>query len=396
MINGLEIYKEKWNIHTESTIKPGLHAISAALAELGNPHRVGTQIHIAGTNGKGSTAAFLHAILREHGFTVANFYSPGIVDLHDQIQVNGKPVSAEELDVAMEELRAIETRLTDFELLTAAAFLIFAKVKPDFSIIEAGMGGKLDSTNVIEPKISIIPSIALEHTEFLGDTLAEVAAHKAGIIKKWVPLVVGPLAEEAAGVIRSTAELQHADLIEVTDAPKRKLALKGPHQQINAQLAFEAAKEVLGRDFDPKKAEAGLAQAQIPFRFEQRAPGLIFDGAHNPASIDALVATIKEVYPDKNIHIVMGILKDKDYITILRKLETVSEKFTFINFQNSRALPAECLFELNKSKIKTIKNICDILPLSDKKEVTIVTGSLYLLSALAREDSPLFSQYIPH
>lgn len=393
MIIGLDQYKNKWNIHTDSTIQPGLEAITAALDELGNPHQQGRFIHLAGTNGKGSTAAFLSAILRVHGYSVGNFYSPCIEDLHDQIQLNGKPVDPEELGWAMEKLSHVTTPLTDFELLTAAAFIIFNKQAPDFIVIEAGMGGAFDSTNVIDPDIAIIPSISIDHTNFLGDTIEEIAWHKAGIIKKWKPVAVGKLPQEALEIVQETADRLHAEVIQPKDLTDAPLKLKGQHQQRNASLAVEAAKELLGFSFNEEKAQKGLSSATLAYRFESVLPGVIFDGAHNKASIDALVATIKETMPDRTIHIVMGIFKDKDYVYALRQLETISDHFTFVDFDNERALPAKTLFEESLSKRKTIANLCDILPVNRLKEETIVTGSLFLLTILRNYKKSFFRHY---
>ncbi|MBZ5201203.1 bifunctional folylpolyglutamate synthase/dihydrofolate synthase [Planomicrobium chinense] len=393
MINGLNFYKKKWNIQTDASIKPGLQAITAALAELNNPHQNISFIHIAGTNGKGSTGAFLSAILRKHGLTVGNFFSPGIEDLHDQIQVDGKAVTEEDMDQAMARLANIKTPLTDFELLTAAAFLIFEQQKPDIAIIEAGMGGRFDSTNVINPILSIITSISYEHTAFLGDTLENIAWHKAGIIKKWKPIIIGNLPKAAERVIREEADSLHAELIRPQKQINTELKLKGRHQKENAGLALEAAKEILLLKFNHNLAETALASAFIPFRFEEIYPNLIMDGAHNEASVSALVDTIKEVYPDKKIHIVMALMKDKAYANILEQLETISDHFTFIDFDNERALPAKILFTESRSKIKTIITNCDILPVSNKEEVTIVTGSLYLLSALRNNHFSMFKNY---
>ena len=393
MINGLDTYKKKWNIQTDAAIKPGLHAITAALKELGNPHQTGNFIHIAGTNGKGSTATFLSSILREHGLSVGNFFSPGIEDLHDQIQINGQAISSGELDGAMNRLSKLKTPLTDFELLTAAAFVVFEQHKFDAVIIEAGMGGRYDSTNVIDPVISIIPSISMEHTAFLGDTLEEIAWHKAGIIKKWKPVVVGRLPETAMNVINQTADLLHSEVIKAEEPVTVELKLKGQHQIRNAQLAVEAAKEILLLTFDQDKANSGLSKATISFRFEELYPNLILDAAHNEESIEALINTIKEQYPEKEIHFVVGVLKDKNYGAILRKLEAVSDEFTFIEFTNERALEANTLFEESRSKIKTIQNKYDILPVQDKNVMTIVTGSMNLLSILKNTNFELFANF---
>lgn len=393
MINGLQRYKEKWQLQTESAIKPGLHAITAALAELGNPHKTGKYIHIAGTNGKGSTAALLTAILRAHGLKVGNFFSPAIEDLHDQIQIDGQQVSEIDLDRAMKQLARIKTPLTDFELLTAAAFLVFRDKAPDYTIIEAGMGGRYDSTNVINPELAIITSIALEHESFLGDTIEKISSHKSGIIKKWKPVVVGPLAEEAFRVVEKTAEALHSEIIQAAKPLEIDLKLKGHHQKYNAALADEAAQEILGLNYHREVARDAMMKASIPFRFEEILPGVILDGAHNEASIQALVNTIKSSYPGTSVHIVMALLKDKDYKKILRQLEKIGTRFTFVEFENERALPAETLFSENKCKIKTILKSCDILPVPEQKEVTIVTGSLYLLSLMKRDYYRIFQNF---
>ena len=395
MITGLDQYKNKWNIASDTSIKPGLDAIKQALEELGNPHANQNFIHIAGTNGKGSTAAFIAAVLMQHGKTVGNFFSPAIEDVHDQIQINREPAAEEDFDTAFEQLSKIQTSLTDFELLTAAAFLIFNRRKPDFIIIEAGMGGRFDSTNVIDPLISVIPSISLEHTNFLGSTIEEIAWHKAGIIKKGKPVAIGNLPEKAEKVISTIAEKISSEILKSKDPYEGPLKLKGAHQKANARLAWITAEKILKNQFKEQLAIKGLSRAAIPYRFEEVFPDVIFDGAHNEASVAALVKTVKEIYPNRDIHVVMGLLKDKDHEAILRTLETVSDHFTFLDFENERALPAQILFSKSSSKIKTILNGYDILPVSSKNEVTIVTGSLYLLAILRKGNYSMFEHYRP-
>ncbi|QHJ71597.1 bifunctional folylpolyglutamate synthase/dihydrofolate synthase [Planococcus halotolerans] len=395
MITGLDRYKNKWHIASDTSIKAGLDAIEQALAELGNPHKNQNFIHIAGTNGKGSTAAFIAAILMQHGKTVGNFFSPAIEDVHDQIQIDREPVNEEDFDAAFEQLSKILTPLTDFELLTAAAYLVFNRRKPDFTIIEAGMGGRFDSTNVIDPLISVIPSISLEHTNFLGSTIAEIAWHKAGIIKKGKPVAIGDLPEEAEKVISTIAKDMSSEILKSKDLYEGPLKLKGQHQKANASLAWVATEKILKNQFKEQMAIKGLSQAAISYRFEEVFPDVIFDGAHNEASVEALIETVREIYPDRAIHVVMGLLKDKDHEAILRKLETVSDHFTFLDFENERALPAKILFSKSSSKIKTILNHYDILPVSSKNEVTIVTGSLYLLAILRKRNYSMFEHYRP-
>ncbi|ANU25655.1 bifunctional folylpolyglutamate synthase/dihydrofolate synthase [Planococcus versutus] len=393
MIIGLEHYKSKWNIHTDSAIHPGLEAITAALEEFGNPHKVGKFIHLAGTNGKGSTATFLSAILRAHGYRVGTFYSPCIEDLHDQIQVDGKPISSQELNVVMKQLSCLQTPVTDFELLTLVAFIVFENHALDFILIEAGMGGALDSTNVIDSEIAIIPSISIDHTNFLGETIEKIAWHKAGIIKKWKPVVIGNLPEEALKLVQQTADNLHAEVIQPKKQLTVPLKLKGSHQLGNATLALEAAKELISKEFDEEKSLNALSSATLAYRFEEIFPGVIFDGAHNQAGAEALVKTVQETFPDRPVHIVMGILKGKDYKNVLRQLETISDHFTFVDFDDDRALSSKILFSENRSKRKTILKSYDILPVYNKEEVTIVTGSLYLLTLLNDAEKLFFSLY---
>ena len=393
MITGLDYYKNKWGVHSDTSIQPGLEAMESALAELGNPHHGLPFIHIAGTNGKGSTAAFVSSILMAHGKRVGNFFSPAIEDIHDQIQIDRLPVGFSDFDQAMEQLAAVKTPLTDFELLTAVAFLILKEKSLDYIIIESGMGGRFDSTNVIDPLLAIITSISKEHTAFLGDTIEEIAWHKAGIIKQNKPVVIGPLPESARRQVHQIAYEKNAPLFKVHEEYKGSLKLKGKHQKINASLAWVATQHILKEWFEEEKAISGLAKASIAFRFEEVFPQVIFDGAHNEASIDALVKTVQENYPNQKIHIVMGLIKGKDYLAILRSLENIGTRFTFVDFQDDRAMPAQTLFSKNISKIKTIQNDYDILPVQKDIEVTIVTGSLYLLSLLKQQNYGMFRLY---
>lgn len=214
MIPKLEEYKKRWNVESEQSIKPGLEAMKSALKLLGNPEQKVPFVHLAGTNGKGSTLTFIEQISLQHGLTVGKFMSPCIVDVHDQIQINGIQISEEEMDTVFKQIKEVglSGKLTDFELLTCVAFVYFASQKLDFVLLEAGMGGREDSTNVISPIVSIIPSIALEHTKFLGTTIESIAKHKAGIIKPSKPIIIGRLPEEALKVIEEEALAQQAPL----------------------------------------------------------------------------------------------------------------------------------------------------------------------------------------
>lgn len=404
MITGLEQYKEKWKVDSDNEIKLGLEVMQQALALLGNPQRDGKFVHVAGTNGKGSTIAFLEGILREHGVTVGKFMSPCIVDVHDQIQINGEPISASEMDELFQEMKSagLSGKCTDFELLTCAALLFFKKKDVDIALIETGMGGLLDSTNVITPIVSVIPSIALEHTNFLGNTLADIARHKAGIIKNGVPVVIGNLPAEALAVITNTANEKGSTLLKlgtdfivkdesyVYDKLKfEPLARKmlGKHQADNMALAITACLLVIERlaiTLNEESVKTAVANTMLAGRFEEVLPAVYFDGAHNPASVEKLVDTIKEYFPRKNIEFVVGMLMDKDVDTVLRKLETVSTTFTFVNFDNPRAMKAKDLITKSRAVDRRITHNLTgyLLEPKDERTIVIVTGSLYLLSLL--------------
>lgn len=400
MITGFEHYKKKWQVSSENSIKPGLDAMNEALALLGHPESGISYIHVAGTNGKGSTITFLESILRQHGKTVGKFMSPCILDVHDQIQINGENITAHEMDLLFQEMHeaGLDGKCTDFELLTCAAFLHFKKQHVDIALIEAGMGGLLDSTNVITPLVSIIPSISLEHTNFLGNTLPEIAAHKAGIIKQVVPVVVGKLPVEALDVVKQEAQNKKAPLYVLGEeftveeeqflspayqfsALKRRMP--GAHQKENMALAIMAFL-LTADNIKDESVRKGVALAALPGRFEEVLPNVYFDGAHNPASAEKLAATIKELFPNKNIEYVLGMLADKDVDGVLRILETTSTTFTFVSFDNERAMKAKDLIKKSRAvDRRIIHNPVEYLQEpADERKIRIVTGSLYLLAAL--------------
>lgn len=410
MIPLLETYKKRWLVESDISIKPGLTAIKEALAAVNNPQNQLQVVHFAGTNGKGSTLTFVEFMAREHGLNVGKFMSPCIVDVHDQIQVNGQPISQAEMDAVFEQLAqaGLSGKLTDFELVTAAAFIYFNKQQVDLVLLETGMGGREDSTNVVMPIVSVIPSIALEHTNFLGTTIASIAGHKAGIIKKNRPVVIGQLPDEALTVVQQQALKLNAPLYRLdqhftvksegtTETYINKLQaitisnlrrqLLGTHQGNNMALAITAFLEVakaLAITTSFKKIQNAVQQAHLAGRFEQVLPNVYFDGAHNPASIRMLVDTIQTHFATQRIEFVLGILADKDVEVILSLLEEVGDAFYFVDITNERAMPAVKIYELSQSREKSIiQDVHSFLhePLADQT-VRIVTGSLYLLSEI--------------
>ncbi|MDN4494535.1 bifunctional folylpolyglutamate synthase/dihydrofolate synthase [Ureibacillus aquaedulcis] len=410
MIPRLDDYKKKWEVASDQSIKPGLDAMKEALRLLNNPEKNLAFVHVAGTNGKGSTITFLEGISRRHGLNVGKFMSPCIVDVHDQLQINGIPISEKEMDDVFSRLKnaGLSGKLTDFELLTCAAFLYFSQQELDFVLLEAGMGGLEDSTNVITPIVSIITSIALEHTKFLGTTIESIAVHKAGIIKQNTPVVVGRLPIEASAVVDNAAFDKRASLIELGDHFEVSIdgssevytndekglqiknivrALPGKHQADNMAIAITAFFEVaefLDITADLDKIRKGIYGACLPGRFEEVLPNVYFDGAHNPASAEKLVQTIKGEFSDEKIRFVVGMLGDKDVRAVLHLLEQVSDEFYFVDFANDRAMTAKEMLSLsNASHASSLKDYTSFLEAASTSEgKTFVTGSLYLLTEI--------------
>ena len=413
MIPKLDYYKNKWEVQSDQSIKPGLDAIKEALELLGNPEKQLQIVHVAGTNGKGSTISFLEQIARKHGVNVGKFMSPCIVDVQDQLQINGSSISEYEMDELFNQLKkaGLSGRLTDFELLTCVAFLYFAQQKVDLVLLETGMGGREDSTNVITPIVSIITSIALEHTKFLGSTIESIAQHKAGIIKAEQPVVVGRLPKEAFEVIEEEAfgkrapilalgchfDVQNDETFDTYVNDENGLQIKnlvrtlpGNHQADNMALAITAFFEVaehLKLAVAVDAIREGIQMASLPGRFEEVLPDVFFDGAHNPASAEKLVETIKQHFPNEPIRFVLGMLADKDVKAVLQLFEQVSDEFYFVDFENERAMAAQEMLTFSAaSQVNILDNYVAFLKTaSSKKGKTFVTGSLYLLTEMRKQ-----------
>lgn len=399
-----DYYKNKHEVVSSDMIKPGLEAVNRALRMLNNPHLAQFVCHVAGTNGKGSTITMLERICQEHQLTTATFMSPCIEDVHDQIKINGHPITTEQMDLAFLEVKkaGISGLLTDFELLTVIAFTIIREANVDLAIIESGMGGRFDSTNSVEPLVSIIPSIALEHTNYLGNTLASIAFHKAGIIKQNSVALIGTVPEEAHKVIVVEAAKKQAQLLEMTKDfhvngegyfedgqlcyTQLKRSMLGAHQGANMALAiraFHAMATTLQIQPEEQKIRHAVATSFLAGRFEKIARHVYMDGAHNPASAKKLRQTIEEQFPQAKICFIVGMLKDKDVNGVLRELEQVSEQFVFVAIeqQQTRQMPIEQLLKISQARQKsTAQNVVEVVNRMRDDCIVIVTGSLYLLA----------------
>lgn len=402
MIPKLDCYKKSVGISSLNEIKPGLESIEAAMDALGSPQSQIRAIHVAGTNGKGSTIAFMESILHEAGYTTGVFASPAMIDIHDQIRLNGQNIATNELLKSFQTLKdaGLNGQLTDFELLTAAAFVTFNRLQPDIALIECGMGGRFDSTNVLLPLVSIIPSIAKDHTGFLGETIKEIAWHKAGIIKAGIPVICGQLSDDAKEVVRQIAteqdsplqlygenfEMEEGDIeyynglrsIEISER-----AMKGPHQGINAAVAIEA---LIATEY-PMSTEAiqrGIAKTQLAYRFEQVAPNIYFDGAHNPAAAKMLARTIQQQFPNDPVDFIIGMMANKDIKKTLDELIPVARSFMFVDFNTPGAASAAYLYEMCDFDNKIVIDFENVSVILRDKSIgkKIVSGSLYLLNNL--------------
>ena len=349
--------------------KPGLDRTCELCAALGNPQDCLKFIHVAGTNGKGSFCSMLDSVLRAAGYRVGLYTSPYITVFNERMRVNGANIPDDTLAEITEYVRPIADKMTDkpteFELITAIALEYFRRAKCDVVIFEAGMGGRLDSTNIIKSSLlSVITGISLDHTAFLGDTVEKIAAEKAGIIKDGGSVLFGGNSKSVEEVIKAKVAEMNADYhfadkssldIIVSDLTGStfnylgyrdvKLPLLGLYQPWNAANVLCALETLKTKGFtvSDDAIRAGLLAARWPARFEiiSSDPLIIFDGAHNPEGIETAVASIKRYFGDRKVCILTGVMKDKDYNYIAGKFAEIADRAFTITPDNPRALPAE-------------------------------------------------------
>lgn len=357
----------------------GLERIRELLDRLGRPQDRLKFVHVAGTNGKGSTCAYLASILQAAGLRTGLFTSPYLIAFEERIRVNGANITAGELaDVTLtvrEQAEAMADHPTEFELMCSVALAHFARMSCDIVVLEVGLGGRLDSTNVIDaPEVAVIARIGLDHTKLLGNTLAAIAGEKAGIVKSGAPVVSWPQDDEAMEVVARAAAAA-GDALTVPDfsqlavgevdweapgAPERPFSygrftslrtrLLGTYQPANAALAIEAVDVLRARGWDvPDDAVVrGIAGAAWPGRFEivqagEGVPTIVVDGGHNPQGARALVDSLADVFPGRKAVFIVGVLEDKDYPAMLETVVPYASAFVCATPDNPRALPAEKL-----------------------------------------------------
>lgn len=362
-----------------SGIKLGLENTRRLLETLGNPHIGRAFIHVAGTNGKGSVCAMIDRILREAGCRTGLYTSPHLVDFRERIRVDGVMISPSALACGLSRIRDLSGQEnlapTFFEITTALALAHFAAMACEVSILETGMGGRLDSTNTVVPLVSVITPIDMDHQAWLGDTLAAIAGEKAGIIKPGVPVVSAPQQPEAREVLETTANRLGSVLHFVESPWSGPLPLAGAHQHWNAALAVAAVKAA-GLSISGESIRQGLAATAWPARF-QRLPGeTTIDGAHNLHSVRALVDAWRAEYGSGKATIVFGALADKNPAALLGELEAIAERFLFVPVQSERGADPATFRGMVRVPSTVFQSLDEAL--RDPARPRIVCGSLFL------------------
>lgn len=405
----------------------GLGRTIRLLELLGNPQDNLKLIHIAGTNGKGSTTAMIGNILIGNGYKVGMYTSPFLEEFEERIQINGVNIPKEKLATLMDDLKIAVDKVidegynhpTEFEIITCLMFLYFYKEGVDFGVIEVGLGGRLDSTNVIKPILSIITSISYDHTNLLGNTLTEIAGEKAGIIKNNVPVVIFPQEQEALIVIENKCaendatlyiiDEKNSELIEIQqeDKPYQKVKIKGnkkeyniklpllgEHQILNLALSIKAI-EVLEENnivtISKKILEESLANVTWNGRLEvmKKEPLVVIDGAHNIQGITKLKENIKKYFKYKNIYLILGILADKDVEEMIKKIVPMAKEVYAVTPNSIRGELAKDLkleilkYNSNCISFEEYEGALDrALENADDDDIIIASGSLYMIGGM--------------
>jgi dihydrofolate synthase / folylpolyglutamate synthase len=393
--------------------KFGLETISTLLAALGDPQRACRFVHVAGTNGKGSTCAMIESGLRASGIRTGLYTSPHLAEPTERIQVAGSPVTSEQFagafDVVHEAAEgllragAIECHPTYFETVTAMAFVLFKRLGAETVALEVGLGGRLDATNVVTPALSVITRIDFDHEAFLGRSIEAIASEKAGILKPGIPAVLAPQRPEAEAALVARAEVTGSAILRAADwsledcsldprgssfVARRKgeselrlqCPLAGEHQVENALTAAIALHEL---GIAPEAIERGIAAARWPGRLElvSNRPEIILDGAHNPSGARALVSYIERFYADRKITLIYGAMRDKAVVEMTGILFPVADTVIATAPRQDRATRPETIRELSgRSGVLITQTVTDALKLAADADVVFVTGSLFIVA----------------
>lgn len=375
----------------------GLERIEQLLADLGNPHHQVPIIHVAGTNGKGSVCAYLSSILAAAGYKVGRYISPHLVDWRERICINNVWISSADLVRALQTVESVvvaEALPTQFELLTAAMWWYFAQSKVDVAVIETGLGGRLDATNVCDrPLVAVITSISRDHWQRLGDSLEAIASEKAGIIKPHCPVVVGELPAAAATVMAHKAASCQAPITwvkpQLLDYP---IPLLGQHQIMNAAIAIAAIKSLQNQGWliNDQAISSGIEQTQWQGRLqwaEYQSQPILLDGAHNQAAALCLRTFVDSTYSNHTKHWIMGMLDTKDYDGILRSLLRPPDLLFLVPVTNHQSANLQTMQAIANTILQTPAQIFPNLQLGleaaysnyQPSDLMILCGSLYLV-----------------
>ncbi len=401
-MNALEIKKHLFSLNSKG-IKYDLNRITEAAQRCGNPHLAYKCFHVAGTNGKGSTCAYLESMLRASGFKTALYTSPHLINFEERFQVDGKIISEDQWIEVYYDLKQVadEFNLTFFETTTLMAFELFKRNKVQWAVFETGLGGRLDATNIIMPEVSVITRIALDHMDLLGKDLKSIAYEKAGIIKHGVPAVIASSCDpQVRDIFRQTCTAMKAPCFEVSfsDASdicetssetsfcrkgkEHLLTMPGRYQVMNALLALEAMERI---SLLSDSTSAGLSKAFLPGRFQEvsfRQKRFILDVGHNPDAADMLVNNLKKQFNKETVCIVTGIMKDKDYSGILKKYSEIADTIILSRPEVERAsMPEELMKSIPAGIVHVL--ICNTIAEAITKAMSLpyrnicVAGSFY-------------------
>ena len=405
-------------------IQLGLTRIEALLGKLDHPERRFRSVHVTGTNGKGSTSACIASILKEAGIRTGLYTSPHLEDYPERIRIDDKDISREELAEVLEDTRQAAERMkaegsespTEFEVLTAAAFLWFARKEAEFVVVEVGLGGLLDSTNVIIPEVSVITNVTLEHADKCGGTLEGIAEHKAGIIKQGKPVITGATGVALSIIERTASDKETQCLVLNRDfwsspgvytKTKRRqsfvfheqkghaslncdIGLLGRHQVDNASLAVAACRVLAGSE--PRLTDVaiqhGLAKTVWPGRFEVLSgePEIVLDGAHNPDGIRTLRQTLDEVFPKRSVVFLFGVLADKSHKEMIRTLFRPKDRVVVVRPNSQRAADPALIAGEIAGNVKAVETAISIecgleraRELARPEGLVCAAGSLYMI-----------------
>ena len=396
--------------------KLDLSRMELATTILGHPERKLNVIHIAGTNGKGSTVSYLKHILLEQGYSVGTFTSPYIVRFNERITFNYNDISNDELlfyinkvySLHNEVLNQFNEVITFFELITLISFLYFYDKQPDYVLYEVGLGGSLDATNVVTPIMTAITSISFDHMGVLGNTLTDIALNKLGIVKEGIPLITAIDQEELFDLFTVYTDRHHSDLViidrkDITNQEysshtnfnyknmKYQISLLGVHQVVNASLAIEIIKQLEQKNLvsvSEENLRNGLLKTHWPGRMEMFG-NIILDGAHNIGGSTVLRDSMKALFEGKYIKVLFTSMADKEYFDNIQIIETIADEMYFTEFDYPRCETAKNLFAVSSHQAKHIRtNAIEALnELRDlkKDEILLITGSLYFISYIRKE-----------